>query len=55
MFSFFHSTNIVDTIRAKKYKKLHFSGTEVAPQVGGYIEGALEAAENVLNTLNALE
>jgi monoamine oxidase len=28
--------------------KLHFAGTEVAPQFGGYIEGALEAAENVL-------
>lgn len=34
---------------------LHFAGTEVAPTFGGYIEGALEAAENVLNTLNALE
>jgi monoamine oxidase len=32
--------------------KLHFSGTEVAPAFGGYIEGALEAAENVLDTLN---
>ncbi len=32
--------------------KLHFAGTEVAPIFGGYIEGALEAAENVLNTLN---
>lgn len=31
---------------------LHFGGTEVAPQFGGYIEGALEAAENVLKTLN---
>lgn len=28
--------------------KLHFAGTEVAPQFGGYLEGALEAAENVL-------
>ncbi len=26
-------------------------GSEVAPQFGGYIEGALEAAENALNTL----
>ena len=33
--------------------KLHFAGTEVAPAFGGYIEGALEAAENVLHTLNA--
>ncbi|SPH21067.1 Putative flavin-containing monoamine oxidase AofH [Ascidiaceihabitans donghaensis] len=32
--------------------KLHFAGTEVAPVFGGYIEGALEAAENVLSTLN---
>jgi monoamine oxidase len=32
--------------------KLHFAGTEVAHAFGGYIEGALEAAENVLNTLN---
>ena len=30
---------------------LHFSGTEVAPQFGGYIEGALEAAENTLQML----
>ena len=33
--------------------KLHFAGTEVAPTFGGYIEGALEAAENVLGTLSA--
>ena len=32
--------------------KLHFAGTEVAPAFGGYIEGALEAAENVLSTLS---
>lgn len=32
--------------------KLHFAGTEVAPIFGGYIEGALEAAENVLDVLN---
>ena len=32
---------------------IHFAGTEVAPQFGGYIEGALEAAENVLQTLKA--
>lgn len=31
--------------------RLHFSGTEVAPEFGGYLEGALEAAENVLKTL----
>lgn len=31
--------------------QLLFSGTEVAPQFGGYIEGALEAAENVLKIL----
>ncbi len=30
---------------------LHFSGTEVAPQFGGYIEGALEAAENTFRAL----
>ncbi|MEP2640010.1 NAD(P)/FAD-dependent oxidoreductase [Roseobacter sp.] len=34
---------------------LHFSGTEVAPQFGGYLEGALEAAENILDTLITLE
>lgn len=33
--------------------KLHFSGTEVAPAFGGYIEGALDAAANVLNILNS--
>ena len=37
------------------HNKLHFAGTEVAPQFGGYLEGALEAAENALDTLNALE
>ncbi|MEP3297518.1 MAG: NAD(P)/FAD-dependent oxidoreductase [Pseudoruegeria sp.] len=31
--------------------KLFFAGTEVAPQFGGYLEGALEAAENVLKAL----
>jgi hypothetical protein len=31
--------------------KLHFSGTETAPQFGGFLEGALEAAENTLKTL----
>ncbi|WP_299832211.1 FAD-dependent oxidoreductase [uncultured Roseobacter sp.] len=31
--------------------KLQFAGTEVAPQFGGYLEGALEAAENVLLTV----
>lgn len=30
---------------------LHVSGTEVAPQFGGYLEGALEAAENTLTIL----
>ena len=30
---------------------LHFGSTEMAPQFGGYIEGALEAAENVLGIL----
>jgi monoamine oxidase len=30
---------------------LHFAGTEVAPEFGGFIEGALEAAENVLKTM----
>ena len=33
--------------------KLHMSGTETAPQFGGYLEGALEAAENTLSVLNA--
>lgn len=33
--------------------RLHFAGTEVAPTFGGYIEGALEAAENVLDVLNS--
>lgn len=32
--------------------KLHFAGTEVAPVFGGFIEGALEATENVVNALN---
>ena len=30
---------------------LLFGGTEIATQFGGYLEGALEAAESVLNTL----
>ena len=30
---------------------LHFAGTEVAPLFGGYIEGALEAAETVFDAL----
>lgn len=30
---------------------LHFAGTEVAPDFGGYLEGALEAAEMVSNQL----
>ncbi|MEM7522374.1 MAG: NAD(P)/FAD-dependent oxidoreductase [Pseudomonadota bacterium] len=29
--------------------RMRFAGTEVAPMFGGYVEGALEAAENVLN------
>lgn len=33
-------------------KRLHFSGSEVALQFGGYIEGALEAAETTFNALN---
>lgn len=32
---------------------LHFSGTEVAPEFGGYLEGALEAAENTFDLLTA--
>lgn len=32
--------------------RLRFGGTEVAHQFGGYVEGALEAAENILNDLN---
>lgn len=31
--------------------RLHFAGTEVAPEFGGYIEGALEAAEAVLEKM----
>lgn len=31
--------------------RIVFGGTEVAPQFGGYLEGALEAAENVVHTL----
>ncbi|MEP2532661.1 NAD(P)/FAD-dependent oxidoreductase [Shimia sp.] len=31
--------------------RLHFSGAELAPEFGGYLEGALEAAENVLKIL----
>ena len=33
--------------------KIHFSGTEVAPKFGGYLEGALEAAENTAEALRA--
>lgn len=32
---------------------LHFAGTEVAQDFGGYLEGALEAAEATLNVLNS--
>ena len=32
---------------------LQFAGTEFAPQFGGFIEGDLESAENVLKTLEA--
>ncbi|MEP5758765.1 MAG: FAD-dependent oxidoreductase [Litoreibacter sp.] len=32
---------------------LHFGGTEVAAQFGGYLEGALEAAETVFSALQA--
>jgi monoamine oxidase len=31
--------------------RLHFAGTEVAPEFGGFIEGTLEAAEAVLRKL----
>jgi monoamine oxidase len=31
--------------------KIYFAGTEVAPEFGGYIEGALEAAANVVAVL----
>ncbi len=31
--------------------RLHFAGTEVAPQFGGYLEGALEAADHVFAAL----
>ncbi|MGC8202044.1 flavin monoamine oxidase family protein [Aliiroseovarius sp. PTFE2010] len=33
--------------------KLIFGGTEVAPEFGGYLEGALEAAENALSQLKS--
>jgi monoamine oxidase len=33
--------------------KLHFSGTEVAPEFGGFIEGALEAAQNTLKMITS--
>lgn len=33
--------------------RLHFSGTETAPEFGGYLEGALEAGENTLRHLSA--
>ena len=32
--------------------RLHFSGTETAPQFGGYLEGALEAAEVTFGTIS---
>ncbi|MEM8980926.1 MAG: FAD-dependent oxidoreductase [Pseudomonadota bacterium] len=35
--------------------RLLFSGTEVAPQFGGYLEGALEAAANTLTQLSKEE
>ncbi|MEM8572664.1 MAG: NAD(P)/FAD-dependent oxidoreductase [Pseudomonadota bacterium] len=35
--------------------RLIFAGTEVAPRFGGYIEGALEAAEDALARINATE
>lgn len=46
---------LADTMTQLWHTKLQFAGTEVAPHFGGYIEGALEAAENALDTLNALE
>lgn len=33
--------------------RLHFAGTEVAREFGGYVEGALEAAETTLHQLNS--
>lgn len=33
--------------------RLLFGGTEAAPQFGGYLEGALEAAENTVEMINA--
>jgi monoamine oxidase len=41
------------TMRGLWDNTLHFAGTEVAPEFGGYIEGALEAAENVVTVLQA--
>lgn len=34
--------------------RIQLSGTEVAPQYGGYVEGALEAAENTIKTMQTL-
>jgi monoamine oxidase len=34
--------------------KIHFSGTEVAAEFGGYLEGALEAAETTADALKTL-
>lgn len=42
---------IPQTMKGLWDSKLHFAGTEAAPQYGGYIEGALEAAKNVALTI----
>jgi len=38
-------------LHALKEQGIYFSSTEMAPQFGGFIEGALEAAENTFNLL----
>jgi monoamine oxidase len=48
-----HPTYGLPTVIANIWdNKLYFAGTEVAPVFGGYLEGALEAAENVLQSLS---
>lgn len=49
---FAHPTyGMLSTMRGLWDNRLHFAGTEVAPEFGGYLEGALEAAENAFHAL----
>jgi monoamine oxidase len=41
-----------EVLRGLWQDQLHFAGTEVAPQFGGYLEGALESAGNVAQHLS---